>query len=150
MASLQPRTRQKPQKTTRSAGGLVLHRGLVLVVRQGRSWSLPKGHLEPGETALQAARREIFEESGIQTLTLVRPLGSYTRYRIGLDGKDDKTQKKTLTFFLFTTRQSRLRPRDPHNPEALWLSPAAAIARLTHKKDKAFLRKAARDIKNIY
>ena len=109
MASLQPRTRQKPQKTTRSAGGLVLHRGLVLVVRQSNNtWSLPKGHLEPGETARQAAMREIYEESGVSQLEFIRELGTYQRYKINKDtGEDDKSDVKIMIFFLFKTKETK-------------------------------------------
>ena len=58
--------------------------GKVLVVSQhGTSWSLPKGHLDPGESSLEAARREIYEESGIRDLDLVRELGTYERFKIG-------------------------------------------------------------------
>lgn len=55
-------------RETRSAGGVVLNRqGLVLVVNQdGRTWSLPKGHVDAGEEPLEAARREAYEESGIR------------------------------------------------------------------------------------
>ena len=64
---------------TYSAGGVVLNgSGQVLVVNQrGNSWSLPKGHIDPGEDALTAARREIYEESGVSELDLVKELGSY-------------------------------------------------------------------------
>ena len=61
-----------------SAGGVVLNgAGQVLVVNQkGTSWSLPKGHVEEGEDALSAARREIFEEAGIPAGVLNLILGS--------------------------------------------------------------------------
>ncbi len=54
-----------------SAGGLVIdarHRVPIIGRRSRRGrllWSLPKGHIEPGETAEQAATREIAEETGI-------------------------------------------------------------------------------------
>lgn len=51
-----------------SAGGLVVHDGRILLIstRGGRRWQLPKGHLESGETAEQAAVRETEEETGVQ------------------------------------------------------------------------------------
>jgi len=63
---------------THSAGGVVTNnQGKVLVVSQrGTSWSLPKGHIDPGESALAAAKREIYEESGIRDLELIRELGT--------------------------------------------------------------------------
>ena len=55
---------------TKSGGGVVLNeKGEVLVVSQrGNAWSLPKGHIEAGEDAIAAARRETLEESGLADL----------------------------------------------------------------------------------
>lgn len=125
---------------TESAGGVVLNpAGRVLVVNQmGTSWSLPKGHLEEGEAAEAAARREILEEAGLADLKLVRPLGAYTRFKIGRDGGEDRSELKTITMFLFTTGASALKPGDPENPEARWVDPGRVGRLLTHPKDRAF------------
>lgn len=127
-------------KRTQSAGGIVLNpQGAVLVVNQhGNSWSLPKGHIDPGEDALAAARREIDEETGVSELDLVRPLGSYKRPRIGRHGGDDPSEQKTLHFFLFRTRQTKLAPRDPAHPEARWVDRSRVAALLTHERDRQF------------
>jgi 8-oxo-dGTP pyrophosphatase MutT (NUDIX family) len=127
-------------KKTRSAGGVVLNtNGHVLVVNQrGASWSLPKGHLEGAETALEAARREVLEEAGISELTLVRDLGSYERYKIGLDGSDDTSELKVMTFFLFTTTHGALTPVHKHHPQLRWVARDGVAALLTHPKDKEF------------
>jgi 8-oxo-dGTP pyrophosphatase MutT (NUDIX family) len=127
-------------KTTRSAGGVVLNtKGQVLVVNQrGMSWSLPKGHIDEGENELGAAKREIYEESGISELVYVRRLGSYERSRIGKHGGEDGAEKKHLTFFLFRTSQETLKPIDPDNPEARWVDPDKVADLLTHPKDREF------------
>lgn len=127
-------------KKTRSAGGVVLSpAGEVLVVSQhGSSWSLPKGHLEPGEDSLTAAKREIREESGLSELVFVRELGSYERSRISLGGGEDFSETKEITLFLFTTREQALKPLDPHNPEARWIKKENVAGLLTHPKDKEF------------
>ena len=52
-------------RTTDSAGAIVFRNDTVLMIRVGSRWSFPKGHLEPGETAKQAAVRETKEETGI-------------------------------------------------------------------------------------
>lgn len=125
---------------TESAGGVVLNsQGLILIVNQhGTSWSLPKGHIEKGEDKITAAKREIYEESGITKLYLVRELGSYQRYKIGMDGREDESELKTIYMFLFTTNQDGLSPIDPENPEAIWLDKSEVSKLLTHPKDAEF------------
>jgi 8-oxo-dGTP pyrophosphatase MutT (NUDIX family) len=125
---------------TKSAGGVVINTdGDVLVVSQhGTSWSLPKGHIDEGETALEAARREIYEESGIRQLEFKKELGTYERYRIAKDGGDDISEFKTITIFLFTSAEMELRPVDPLNPEARWVKREGVAELLTHSKDKEF------------
>lgn len=130
-------------KRKKSAGGVVLNdRGEVLVVNQNhRSWSLPKGHIDPGEDELTAAKREIYEESGVKKLELVKKLGSYHRFKLGLDEKDDRSEMKTITLFLFRTSQNKLSPIDPKHPEARWVAKGEVAKMLTHPKDKAFFEK---------
>jgi ADP-ribose pyrophosphatase YjhB (NUDIX family) len=124
------------------AGGVVVNPDgkIAVVSQQGRTWSLPKGGIEAGETEEQAARREIAEETGLTELTLVSMLGVYGRFRMGIDGKDMKNSFRKIVMFLYTTSQTNLQPRDPENPEALWLAQDAVEEKLTHYKDKEFFR----------
>jgi 8-oxo-dGTP pyrophosphatase MutT (NUDIX family) len=127
--------------TTYSAGGVVYSpRGRVAVVSQrGDSWSLPKGHLEPGETARQAAQREIYEEAGVEALTFIQKLGSYTRFRIGKHGRgEDRSERKHITLFLFATDEETQTPRDATHPALRWVPPEEVPPLLTHPRDRAF------------
>ncbi len=125
---------------SKTAGGVVINNmGQVLVVNQnGKSWSLPKGHIDPGEDARTAAAREIKEESGVCRLEYVKDLGSYERYRIGVDGGEEKSELKHITIFLYKTDQMKLAPEDKDNPEARWVEKDEVASMLTHQKDKAF------------
>lgn len=136
-------------KITISAGGVVLSRnGKVLVVNQrGNSWSLPKGHLDEGEDLLTAAKREIYEESGVEKLKLIDSLGFYSRPRIGKHGGDDPSEMKTLHFFLFTTDQENLKPIDKDHPEARWVDVDRVADLLTHPLDKDFFNRIRHKIK---
>ncbi|KKU34334.1 MAG: ADP-ribose pyrophosphatase [Candidatus Uhrbacteria bacterium GW2011_GWE2_46_68] len=129
---------------TFSAGGVVLNvQGQILVVNQKHnSWSLPKGHIDPGETLIAAAKREIYEESGLCDLVMIRELGTYQRFKIGKDGVgEDQSEWKTITFFLFRTSEQNLVPVDPENPEARWVNKEDVVVLLTHPKDKEFFLK---------
>ena len=127
-------------RNTYTAGGVVLnHENDVLLVSQhGTSWSLPKGHIDPGEEKLEAAIREIYEESGITDLEMIKELGEYQRYRIGVDAEEDESELKTIYMFLFKTNQFELKPVDPENPEARWIKKEKVADLLTHHKDKEF------------
>jgi 8-oxo-dGTP pyrophosphatase MutT (NUDIX family) len=93
----------------RCAGGVVLCRdihGLPLVLLicvdrgDGRiEWVLPKGHVEPGESPEEAARREIEEETGLDTGSLISldTLGDLSYSFHSFNSKIDKS----VTFFVF-------------------------------------------------
>ncbi|HEX5816079.1 MAG TPA: NUDIX domain-containing protein, partial [Methylomirabilota bacterium] len=62
-------TREYPAAPRVGVGAVVLHEGRVLLVRRGRApalglWSVPGGLVELGETTVDAARREVEEETG--------------------------------------------------------------------------------------
>jgi ADP-ribose pyrophosphatase YjhB (NUDIX family) len=138
-------------KKSYSAGGVVVGlSGKVLVVSQGTSWSLPKGHIDSGETAREAAQREIKEESGVTDLMFIKELGSYERYKIAINGVgDDPSELKHITMFLFKIEQKELSPEDPHNPEARWVAPREVSALLTHPKDKAFFESVRSEVEGL-
>lgn len=67
--------REYPANPIIGVGGVIVHQGRVLLVRRGRpplmgEWSIPGGALETGETLLEALRREMREETGLE----VRPV----------------------------------------------------------------------------
>jgi ADP-ribose pyrophosphatase YjhB (NUDIX family) len=138
-------------RKTVSGGGVVINsEGQVLVVSQhGNSWSLPKGHIDPGEDVRAAAEREVKEESGISNLEYVRDLGKYERYMIGKNGGEDTTEWKLIIIFLYTTDQQELLPEDPDNPEARWVNPDEVVDLLTHPKDKEFFQSKLGEIKQF-
>ena len=54
-----------------SCGGVVIYRGKILALYKSyknryEGWVLPKGTVEPGETHIQTALREVQEESGVK------------------------------------------------------------------------------------
>ena len=127
---------------------MVINRqGEVLVISQhGTAWSLPKGHIDEGESELEAAKREINEESGVAQLKFVRKLGSYQRYKINKKGEEDWSEFKTIAIFLFKTDENLLKPIDPENPEARWVQKEKVAELLTHPKDKEYFLSILKEI----
>jgi ADP-ribose pyrophosphatase YjhB (NUDIX family) len=109
---------------------------------------LPKGHIEAGELAVDTAKREIKEESGIKKLDFIKELGSYKRFRLSKDNSDDKNELKEIQMFLFETDEENLKPEDPQNPEAKWVEKEEVSKLLTHPKDKEFFEGVAGLIQN--
>ena len=60
------------QRNKRAAGAVVFRRtaqgARFLVLRAYANWDFPKGGVEPGESELEAARREVAEETGLVEL----------------------------------------------------------------------------------
>ena len=125
------------------AGGIIINQlNKIAIVNQNHdSWSLPKGHIDRGETTIDAAIREIYEETGIINPTLIKKVGVYERYRIGLDGNDDLSELKRIHIFLFKSTQKILKPKDKNNPEAKWIDTKEVENYLTHREDINFFKK---------
>lgn len=128
---------------SQSAGGFVQNNlGEVLFVQEfGEFWGLPRGHVEGGETLLEAAKREIFEETGIDELDFVYPLGSYTRSTFGSDGEANGIEIKEISFFYFTTQQNSLSPKDGDITDAKWLDVSDARLLIINDEDLKFFDK---------
>ena len=124
----------------KSAGGVIINnQGQVCVINTlGKFWTLPKGGVETGETDLEAARREIAEESGITQLNFICDLGTYQRMKYPSENSSDAPMLKEIHMFLFTTKQTKINPTDSRHPCGIWLAPQDVSKYLTHEKDKEF------------
>src|SRR5215204_3945299 len=63
----------------RQAAALPLRNGRVCLVTSsnGKRWVIPKGLIEPGQTAGETALQEAWEEAGIVGVLSAEPIGSY-------------------------------------------------------------------------
>jgi 8-oxo-dGTP pyrophosphatase MutT (NUDIX family) len=128
------------------AAGLVVFRAdpsagrLYLVIRHAAGhWELPKGHIEPGETWRQTARRELQEETGISDIALIPQFARQIQYVYR--GKNDQLIHKTVYFGLASTASQTVKLSDEHCDFA-FLDFESAIRRVTHAATKALLRDA--------
>jgi 8-oxo-dGTP diphosphatase len=65
-----PEALKRPEWPRPAASAAIFRGDTVLIVERGKgalpgTWSLPGGHIEPGETARDAAAREVGEETGL-------------------------------------------------------------------------------------
>lgn len=113
-------------------------RFLVLHQQDGH-WGFPKGRAEPGESPLDAARRECAEETGITEIAIDPDAQYIERYTNG-------SAEKTVTYYLAETSARALTLQAAEVRDAVWLPFAEALARLTHTEAKEVLTEAAADI----
>ena len=116
-------------------GGIVLNKSNIVLVFQKttRTWGFPKGHVERGESLEETARREIYEETGIENLVLIKKLGSYVR-----GNKKNPDLEKEITMFGYVTTQSKLKPIEQNGLIAKWVSINRVADMLSYKKDREF------------
>src|ERR1700759_2316387 len=121
-----------------SAGGVVVRGdevGVIVPTRRAADGSrvvaLPKGHVDPGETAVQAAQREVREETGI-VAEPVRELGE-TRYWYRRGGR---TIGKEVQFFLFRHTGGEISEHGDEVEEVRWIPIEHAGRELSHAAER--------------
>jgi 8-oxo-dGTP diphosphatase len=131
-----------PERSKRieAAGGVVLRDGAtgateVLVVRRRRyqDWSLPKGKLEQGERARDAALREVLEETGVRCVLGTR-LPDVTYLHDGLP--------KRVKWWVMTVVEDRGHTPDDEVQEVRWVDVERAQEVFTYPDDVATLTAA--------
>jgi 8-oxo-dGTP pyrophosphatase MutT (NUDIX family) len=128
----------KKQTREFSAGGVVVRGGEVVVIVPtrraadgSRVLALPKGHVDPGETPVEAAEREVREETGI-IAEFVSELGE-TRYWYRRDGR---TIGKSVSFFLFSHLGGDTADHDDEVEEVRWIGLEQALEELSHEAER--------------
>ncbi|HWF68700.1 MAG TPA: NUDIX hydrolase [Mycobacterium sp.] len=126
-----------------SAGGLVIDNidrpreeqvaALIgRVDRRGRMlWSLPKGHIELGETAEQTAIREVAEETGIQGSVLAA-LGRIDYWFV----TDGRRVHKTVHHYLLRCSGGELSDEDVEVAEVAWVPISELVSRLAYADER--------------
>jgi 8-oxo-dGTP pyrophosphatase MutT (NUDIX family) len=127
-----------------SAGGVVVHDGQVLVIVPTRRaadgsqvLALPKGHLDKGETIVQAATREVREETGM-VVEPVQELGEVRYWYV----RDRHRIAKSVHFFLFRVLGGDLADHDDEVLEARWMALAEAQKGLSYAGEREMVARA--------
>jgi ADP-ribose pyrophosphatase YjhB (NUDIX family) len=105
--------------------------------RRGRLlWSLPKGHIETGETAVDAAVREVEEETGIRS-RVIAPLGTIDFWFIA----EDRRVHKTVHHYLLEAAGGELSDEDIEVDEVAWVPLSEVTERLAYADERRLLER---------
>jgi len=106
-------------------------------------WDFPKGHIESGESEVEAARREAKEETGLAEVELIDGFREKIEYYYK---RGSKTIHKEVIFFLgHTTTHPKAHLSHEHIGYE-WLPYGEALEKLTYDTAKALLKKAERTL----
>ena len=147
-AAAHPKNRYAKRVDEISAGGLVIDfsgtKGLLIgrfdqkdATRERLLWSLPKGHIEEGETPEEAAIREVAEETGIQS-EISRELGVIDFWFMA----GGKRIHKTVHHYLFKEVGGNLAPQESEVDEARWFPLEEIVNLLSYPDEKKLIARS--------
>jgi 8-oxo-dGTP pyrophosphatase MutT (NUDIX family) len=131
-----------------SAGGLVIDKsgtkglliGRIDAKDQNRErllWSLPKGHIEEGESPEEAALREVKEETGIES-EISKSLGVIDFWFMA----GGKRIHKTVHHFLFREKGGRISPQVSEVDDVRWFPLEEIVDRLAYPDEKKLIARS--------
>ncbi len=134
-----------------TSAGIVIYRQLktkrryLLLHYPAGHFDFPKGHIEKGEKARDAALRELKEETGIKKIIWTPGF----RERIGYKYlRGEKYSTKEVIFFLARTTQKNIVISFEHQG-SVWLAYEEAFQKVTYPQAKNVLKKAEEYLKSL-
>ena len=101
----------------KSCGAVIVKDDRVLLVHQNNNlWSFPKGHMEPGETEIEAALREVKEETGLDV-----KIDDSKRYVFGYLIEELSIDKTVVLFLAQVEDGVDMKKQDSEIAELRWV-----------------------------
>lgn len=129
-----------------SSAGVVLYRrtaagNLFLLLKYPAGhWDFAKGHVESGETAREAAIRELYEETGIKDAVFVNGFRRRIKYTYRHGGR---MRLKRVVFFLARTGTKEVRISEEHRAH-MWCNYESSLSQVTFRNARYVLGSARR------
>lgn len=108
----------------------------LLIEQYGQFWSFPKGHPEASETEVETARRELYEETGIEPLKIIADVCFLENYTWNDHGT---IVDKTVKFFPCFCSNLDIKIDGKEITDAKWLSYKDASEKITYKETRKIL-----------
>lgn len=133
---------------------LLRHESLKKNKRKKGHWDFPKGHLEKDETELEAAKREVAEETGLKDIEIISGFRNVIKY--SFKARENFTREKEIientakggdwifkvvVFFLARSNSKEVKLSHEH-VGYVWLEYDEALKQLTFKNAKETLKRA--------
>tara|TARA_Y100000294_G_scaffold176772_1_gene200155 strand:+ start:3840 stop:4247 length:408 start_codon:yes stop_codon:yes gene_type:complete len=134
-------------KKERSAGAIVFRKDkeikyLLLHYEEGH-WDFPKGHIEENETAIEALKREVEEETGIKDIEILESFKEHIHYFFRFK---KELISKNVVFYLAKTKTKQIKLSSEHIGFK-WLPYDKAVEKSTFKNAKNILENANKFLK---
>ncbi len=113
-----------PDGCIKQAAALPLRRGRVCLItsRNGKRWVIPKGWIDPGQTAGETALQEAWEEAGLVGALQREPIGTYLYEKDG--------NKYHVTVFVMKVTEVEQDWPERALRERSWVSPTGFFDRI--------------------
>lgn len=137
----------------RSAGAIIFYKKgkkikyLLIQYRAGH-WEFPRGHVEKRESDIEAAKREIEEETGLKDLVFIPGFQRKSSWFYTRKGENEQVYKEVF-FYLCRAKTKKVKISF-ENIDFCWLTYTEAIKKITYENTKDVLREADKYLKNLF
>ncbi|MEO0246569.1 MAG: NUDIX hydrolase [candidate division WOR-3 bacterium] len=129
-----------------SAGGVVFRKSeerlqiLLISVKEGKIWTLPKGLVEKGERPEKAALREVKEETGV-TAKIVKFIDKIDLWFYQEENGERVRHHKIVYYYLMEYESGSLEDHDFEVVDVKWFEAEEALSILSYQKDREIVKK---------
>lgn len=114
----------------------------ILLIRSVKGhWGMPKGHVEPGETEIETAIREVKEETNLD----VEILDENKKYKEQYSIAEDAT--KEVVYFLAKNKNHQIIPQKEEIQDIGWFTIEDAIQTITYDNSRELIQQVQKELK---